>query len=179
MSRIGNKPIEIPEKVKCEIKGSIISVTGPIGSMEQEICRGLEFKEVDNTICLVNSDFDNKELRSMHGLYRSLVANMVFGVSTGFEKELEINGVGYRVQQQGNDVQLFLGYSHPVIYKAPEGIKIEVIDQTHLKIKGCDKQSVGQVAAEIRSLRPPEPYKGKGIKYKEEIIRRKAGKAGK
>lgn len=179
MSRIGNKPIEIPEKVKYEINGNVIKIDGPNGSLSQEICEGLTFKEEDNNLVLVNPDFDNKELRAKHGLYRSLISNMVIGVSEGFEKELEVNGVGYRMQQQGSDVQLFLGFSHPIVYKAPEGVKLEVVDQTHLKIKGSDKQSVGQVAAEIRKVRPPEPYKGKGVKYKDEIIRRKAGKAGK
>jgi large subunit ribosomal protein L6 len=120
-----------------------------------------------------------KEYRAKYGLYRSLIANIFTGVSKGFERKLEINGVGYRVQQQGNDLQFNLGYSHPVVFKAPEGITLKADDQTHLTVSGINKQKVGQVAANIRELRPPEPYKGKGVKYADEHIRRKAGKAGK
>ncbi|HRX15357.1 MAG TPA: 50S ribosomal protein L6 [Spirochaetota bacterium] len=181
MSRIGKKPISIPEKVTYEISGNKITVKGPRGEDCCEFCDGLVFKEEDGALCITKASDrqDDKDLNAKYGLFRSLISNIFIGVSTGFEKKLEINGVGYRVQQQGNDIQLNLGFSHPVIFKAPAGIKIEVVDQTHLTISGFNKQQVGQVAANIRELRAPEPYKGKGIKYSTEIIRRKAGKAGK
>ncbi|MDA3899013.1 MAG: 50S ribosomal protein L6 [Spirochaetes bacterium] len=181
MSRIGKKPINIPEKVSYEISGNKISVKGPLGEDTCEYCDGLIIKEESGSLWITKSEnpADEKDLNAKYGLYRSLIANVFEGVSKGFEKKLEINGVGYRAQQQENDVQFNLGYSHPVVFKAPSGIKIEVNDQTHLTITGYNKQQVGQVAANIRELRPPEPYKGKGIKYSTEFIRRKAGKAGK
>ncbi|MBN1500685.1 MAG: 50S ribosomal protein L6 [Spirochaetes bacterium] len=179
MSRIGNKPINIPSGVTYEINNSVISFKGPQGSDKCEICEGISFKEESGEIILVNSNFDDKVLRAKHGLYRSLIANIVEGISKGFEKQLVITGVGYKAQQQGNDIQLNLGYSHPIVFKSPEGIKITVVDPTHIKVNGYSKQAVGQVAANIRELRPPEPYKGKGIKYSDETILRKAGKTGK
>jgi large subunit ribosomal protein L6 len=179
MSRIGKQPITLPSGVTCEIQKQVINVKGPLGTDSCKVCDGLNLKLEDNILLIENSEGENKSLSAMHGLFRSLIANIVTGVSTGFSKNLEINGVGYRVQQQGKDLQLHLGFSHPVEYKAPDGITLEATDLTKITIKGIDKQKVGQVAAEIRKFRPPEPYKGKGIKYSDEIIRRKAGKAGK
>lgn len=181
MSRIGRKPIDIPEKTSYEVKGNIIFVKGALGEDSCEFCEGIEFVEEDKKLFLKMNEeyFQNKEYKAKYGLYRSLIANIFEGVSKGFERKLEINGVGYRVQQQGKDLQFNLGYSHPVIFKAPEGITLTADDQTHLTVTGYNKQAVGQVAANIRELRPPEPYKGKGVKYAGEHIRRKAGKAGK
>ncbi len=181
MSRIGKKPIDIPEKTTYEVKDRTISVKGSLGEGSCEFCDGIEIIEEDKKLYLKMKEeyLADKEYKAKYGLYRSLIANIFDGVSKGFEKKLEINGVGYRVQQQGNDLQFNLGYSHPVIFKAPQGITLKAIDQTHLSVSGVDKQKVGQVAANIRELRPPEPYKGKGVKYEGEHIRRKAGKAGK
>lgn len=181
MSRIGKKPIEIPEKVSYEIKDNTISIKGPLGEDICEFCDGLTFNEEDKKLFITKTDPSDtsKDLAAKYGLYRSLINNIFVGVSKGFEKKLEINGVGYRAQQQGSDIQFNLGFSHPVIFKAPAGITLKVDDQTHVTISGYSKQAVGQVAANIRELRPPEPYKGKGIKYIDETIRRKAGKAGK
>lgn len=181
MSRIGKKPIIMPSGVSYEFKDKVVSVKGPLGSDSCKVCEGIELKQDGEAISVeatISTEKD-KNINAMHGLYRTLIANIVTGVSTGFSKELIITGVGYRVQQQGSDLQLHLGFSHPVVYKAPEGITLQAVDQTHIKISGINKQKVGQVAAEIRKIRPPEPYKGKGVKYSDEIIRRKAGKAGK
>jgi large subunit ribosomal protein L6 len=180
MSRIGKKPIEIPAGVTYTLSGNTIEVKGPLGSDSCSFCEGISIKEGNNTLLLeVTGDQEDKDLNAKYGLYRSLIANVVTGVSKGFEKDLEIQGVGYRAQQQGKDVQLFLGFSHPVVFEAPEGITIKCVDQTNIKVSGINKQKVGQVAANIRKIRPPEPYKGKGVRYKDEYVRRKAGKAGK
>jgi large subunit ribosomal protein L6 len=180
MSRIGKQPIEIPESVALTIENKTIHVKGPLGADSCTIHEGISMHQDGNILKLEKTgSHDDKILRAMHGLYRALIANIVAGVTKGFEKALEIQGVGYRVQQQGSDIQLHLGYSHPVMFKAPEGITLQVVDQTNLVIKGSSKHLVGQVAANIRKLRAPEPYKGKGIRYKGEYVRRKAGKAGK
>ena len=178
MSRIGKKPIEIPAGVKVDINGSDIKITGTLGTSSISLIEGVKLNYSDNVIC-IEPETEEKKHIAYQGLFRTLINNMVVGVSQGFEKNLEIVGVGYRATQQGNDVQFQLGYSHPILFKAPEGIKLEVIDPTKIKVKGTDKQVVGQIAANIRKLRAPEPYKGKGIRYKDEVIRKKAGKTGK
>jgi len=181
MSRIGKQPVQIPEKVNISLTGKSLSVKGPLGEEKLELMDGISIKIEGNilNVVLTAAEEEIKEKAKYHGLTRSLVHNMVIGVSSGFEKELEIVGVGYRAAQQGKDIQFQLGFSHNIIFKAPEGITLEVIDPTKLKIKGKSKYLVGQTAANIRKLRKPEPYKGKGIKYKGENIRRKAGKTGK
>lgn len=180
MSRIGKKPIVVPDGVTVTINQGILSVKGPLGHDEMPMIEGIDFEQQDKIIQIINKRPDtDKTAGAMMGLSRSLINNMVVGVSRGFEKELEIVGVGYRATQQNKDVQLQLGYSHPILFAPPEGITIEVLDATKLKVKGINKQKVGQVAANIRELRPPEPYKGKGIRYKDEHVRKKAGKTGK
>lgn len=176
MSRIGAKPIPIPPGVEIEQEGKCIRTKGPLGSLEFNLPEGISVSIEDGKI-LVRRSGDSKTQKAAHGLSRSIIANMVKGVTEGFSKTLEINGFGYRAQLQGNRLVLQLGYSHPVIYEIPPTIKIEVEKQTILKISGIDKQLVGEVAATIRRFRPPEPYKGTGIKYIDEHIRRKAGKA--
>jgi len=178
MSRIGRKPIAIPAGVKVAVDGRAVSVTGPKGSLMREIPAPINVV-VDGERVTVTRPSDSKTNRSLHGLCRTLVANMVEGVSAGFRKDLEINGVGYRAAKAGNKLTLALGYSHPIEIIPPAGITFEVPEQTKISVLGHDKELVGQIAAEIRSLRKPEPYKGKGIKYTDEVIRRKAGKAGK
>ena len=178
MSRIGKQEIQIPSGVKVTLEGRTVKVKGPGGSLEQELMPDINAELTDTTVKLLRSN-DSRSARSLHGLARSLVANMVAGVSVGFEKKLEIVGVGYKADVKGSVVNLTLGYSHPLNYKLPDGIKVTVDKQTSISIKGADKQAVGQVAADIRSMRLPEPYKGKGIKYADEVIRKKAGKAGK
>lgn len=178
MSRIGNKPINIPDNVTIDIKEKTIAVKGPLGEDSLDVLEGITLK-VDDKVVTIGTENDEKQLVAYQGLFRSLINNMVVGTSQGFEKDLEIIGVGYRATQQGQDIQFQLGYSHNILFKAPAGIKLEVLDATKIKVKGINKQQVGQVAANIRKLRPPEPYKGKGIRYKDEYIRRKAGKAGK
>jgi large subunit ribosomal protein L6 len=178
MSRIGKKPIDIPDNVTVDISGNTVTVKGPLGSDSLELIEGISVNSEEKTLHVLASN-DEKQTTAYQGLFRSLLNNMVVGTSTGFEKDLEIIGVGYRATQQGADIQFQLGYSHPILFKAPEGIKLEVLDATKVKVKGSNKQQVGQVAANIRKLRPPEPYKGKGIRYKDEYVRRKAGKAGK
>ncbi len=177
MSRIGKQPIAIPSGVKIDFKGELLNVNGPKGSLSLNIVRNVELKINTDTIIVVRKD-DTKKSRSLHGLVRSLVANMVDGVTAGFEKKLELVGIGYKVDLQGNFLVLNLGYSHPVKYELPKGITADVDKQTLITIKGIDKQAVGQTAAEIRSTRLPEPYKGKGVKYVDEHIRRKVGKTG-
>ncbi len=177
MSRIGRKPIPIPDKVKVEIAGGGISVEGPRGKLSLHLHPSMMVRAEDRQLHCVRPT-NNKLHRSLHGLTRTLVANMIEGVTKGFEKKLEMVGVGYRASLQGRNLTLMLGYSHPIVYPLPEGIKVEVENQNLLTISGSDKQQVGEVAAKIRSLRPPEPYKGKGVKYATERIRRKAGKAG-
>lgn len=176
MSRIGKKLIEVPESVKIRQDSSVIEVKGPKGTLSMEIPRGVEVV-LDNGAILVKRHSNNRKERSLHGLTRTLIANMVTGVTSGFEKTLEISGVGYRAEVKGNIVRLLLGYSHPIEYKIPDGISVKVDKQVVIAISGIDKELVGRVAAEIRSFRKPEPYKGKGIKYSDEYIRRKVGKS--
>lgn len=178
MSRIGKLPVIIPDGVEVTINGQIVTAKGPLGTESVEIRPEINLEKVDNTIVLTRANDDRKS-RSLHGLSRTLVANVVNGVKTGFVKKLEIVGVGYRAAVQGNTLNLALGYSHPVDIVAPEGIKIAVDQNTKITITGANKQAVGDIAALIRSKRPPEVYKGKGIKYEGEHIRRKAGKTGK
>lgn len=178
MSRIGLKPITIPAGVDVQINGNAVTVKGPNGTLSMDAHPNMAIS-VEGSEIIVSRPNDAKENRSLHGLTRSLVANMVTGVTEGFKKTLEVNGVGYRVQMQGNSLVMNLGFSHQVTMEAPEGIKIECPSANAIVISGADKQKVGQFAAQIREKRPPEPYKGKGIKYAEEHIRRKEGKAGK
>ncbi len=178
MSRIGNKPIEIPEGVEVNIQGNHVTVKGPKGTLERNVSEKIAVS-VENNKVIVKRPNDETEMKSLHGLTRTLINNMVVGVKEEFKKELEINGVGYRVQKQGNDLNLTLGYSHPVIYKAPNGITFDVPNPNSIIVKGIDKELVGQIAAEIRTKRLPEVYRGKGIKYVDEVIRRKEGKTGK
>ena len=178
MSRIGKKPIEIPQGVEVTISGNTITAKGPLGQETLEIRPEITVTKNENVIEVTRKD-DEKESRAFHGLTRTLVNNLIVGVSTGFVKNLEINGVGYRVTKAGNDLDFQLGYSHPVKVVAPEGIEFIVEGTNKITVKGRNKQVVGDVAAEIRSKRPPEVYKGKGIKYAGEYIRRKAGKTGK
>jgi len=179
MSRIGKLPVEIPGSVTVNINGTIIHVKGPLGEDSITLLQGVKVEKNDNIINVSVEDANNNKLRAFHGLFRTLINNMVTGVSTGFVKEMEIVGVGYRAVQQGPDIQFQIGYSHPVIFKAPEHITLEVTEPTKFKVKGFNKEHVGQVAANIRKIRPPEPYKGKGIRYRNENIRKKAGKTGK
>jgi large subunit ribosomal protein L6 len=178
MSRIGKKPITIPAGVEVKINGSEVAVKGPKGELKNTFNPDINIAVEGNEI-IVTRPSDVKEHRSLHGLTRTLVANMVEGVSNGFKKELEVNGVGYRVQKQGKNLVMNLGFSHQVIMEEPDGITIEVPSANSIVISGPDKQQVGQFAAEVREKRPPEPYKGKGIKYVGEYIRRKEGKAAK
>jgi large subunit ribosomal protein L6 len=175
MSRIGNKPVEIPKGVDLRLDGHTIHVKGPRGSLSQELHPEMVVK-VEDGVLTVSRPSEAGRHRALHGLTRSLVANMVEGVTDGFQKKLEIQGVGYRVQKKGNGLTFHLGYSHPVEYDAPSGIELDAPTQTEVVVSGADKQLVGQVAAEIRSIRPPEPYKGKGVRYAGEQVRRKAGK---
>lgn len=177
MSRIGRKPITLPAGVDFKVDGNEITVKGPKGTLTQKI-NPIISVEVKGTEVLVTRPNDEKEARSLHGLTRTLINNMVIGVTEGFKKELEVNGVGYRVQKQGKDLVMNLGYSHQVIVSEIPGITIEAPGPNQIIISGPDKQLVGQFAAEVREKRPPEPYKGKGIKYNYEHIRRKEGKAG-
>lgn len=177
MSRIGKLPIQIPAGVTITVDPSTITVQGPKGTLEQFTLSHVDVK-VEDGVATVTRKSDEKIARAQHGLMRSLVNNMVIGVTKGFEKKLEVNGVGFRVNGGGQKVEMSLGFSHPVVYEAPQGVTLTV-DKMTITVAGISKQQVGQVAAEIRSLRKPEPYKGKGIKYADEQIRRKAGKAGK
>lgn len=178
MSRIGNKPITVPSEVQVKIDGQNITVTGPKGTLEREIHKNVSVKLEENTITVTRID-DEPDNRSLHGLTRTLINNMIVGVTSGYNRELQINGVGYRVAKQGNNLNLTLGYSHPVIFEAPEGISFDVPNPNTIIVNGIDKELVGQTAAVIRMKRPPEVYRGKGIKYAEEVIRRKEGKTGK
>ena len=179
MSRIGREPIAVPQGVTVTVaEGNAVTVKGPLGELKQNFCSALEIKQEGATI-LVTRPNDQKEMRALHGLTRTLLNNMVVGVTTGYAKKLEIVGVGYRVEKQNGKIVLGLGYSHPVVFEEANGITFETPDSTTIIVKGIDKQAVGQVAAVIRSKRPPEPYLGKGIKYTGEKIRRKAGKTGK
>ena len=178
MSRIGNKPITVPAGVEVKIDGNHISVKGPKGTLERDVEQEISLN-LEGNVLTVSRDSDLKRSRSLHGLTRTLINNMILGVQNEFTKELQINGVGYRVQKQGNNLNLSLGYSHPVIYEAPQGITFDVPNANTIIVKGIDKELVGQTAAEIRTKRPPEVYRGKGIKYSYETIRRKVGKTGK
>lgn len=178
MSRIGRKPINIPAGVDVKLDAGEITVKGPKGSLTQKIHKNMTVKVEGNEI-LVTRPNDEKVNRALHGLTRSLIHNMVVGVTEGFKKELDVNGVGYRVQKQGKDLVMNLGYSHQVVMSEIDGITIECPNPNKIVILGPDKQKVGQYAAQVREKRPPEPYKGKGIKYVDEVIRRKEGKAGK
>ena len=178
MSRIGKMPIAIPAGVTVEVaENNKVTVKGPKGTLSRVLAPQMEIK-IEGAEVVVNRPNDLKQMKSLHGLTRTLINNMVVGVTQGYEKVLEINGVGYRAAKEGKKLNLTLGYSHPVIMEDPEGLESSV-DQNRIIIKGIDKEKVGQYAAEIRSKRGPEPYKGKGIKYADEVIRRKAGKTGK
>ena len=175
MSRIGRKPIPVPSGVTVSISPEEVRVNGPRGELSERIHRDITVAQEGEEL-VVTRPTDRGEHRAMHGLYRSLVANMVEGVTEGYVKTLEIQGVGYRAALKGKDLELALGYSHPVPIKAPDGIEFEVPQPTEVVVRGIDKQLVGQVAADIRKRRPPEPYKGKGIRYRDEQVRRKVGK---
>ena len=175
MSRIGKMPVDLPGGVEVRVEGTLATVTGPMGTLSQTIPTQISVRQ-EGAQLLVERPDDERENRALHGLVRSLVANMVEGVTNGFEKQLEIQGVGYRVQAQGQDLVFSLGYSHQIPVKAPEGITFEVASPTRFSVKGIDKQQVGQTAAEVRKVRPPEPYKGKGIRYQGEYVMRKVGK---
>ncbi len=178
MSRIGNKPITVPEGVEVTVNDNVITVKGPKGTLTREIVTPITVAMEANTITVARPD-DEPANKSLHGLMRALINNMVIGVKDEFKKELEINGVGYRAQKQGNKLVLTLGYSHPVEMVEPEGITFDVPNQNQIIVRGIDKELVGQTAAVVRSKRPPEVYRGKGIKYADEHIRRKEGKTGK
>ena len=177
MSRIGRKPITVPAGVEVKIDGTVVTVKGPKGTLTQTFHPNMKI-ELNGAELTVTRPDDEKQNRSLHGLTRTLLSNMVEGVANGFKKELEVNGVGYRVQKQGTQLVMNLGYSHQVIVSEIPGITIEAPGPNQIIISGADKQLVGQFAAEVREKRPPEPYKGKGIKYSTEVIRRKEGKAG-
>ena len=178
MSRIGNKPITVPEGVEVKIDGQNLTVKGPKGTLSKEFHKNMKIT-LDGNVLKVERPDDEPSNRSLHGLTRTLINNMIEGTVKGFERKLEVNGVGYRAQKQGTKLVLTLGYSHPVEMEAPEGITFDVPNPNEIIVKGMDKEMVGQTAAVIRTKRPPEVYRGKGIKYAEEVIRRKEGKAGK
>ncbi len=176
MSRIGRRPIEIPSGVTVDVSpGGTVTVNGPLGTLSQQVPVRMEIEQTDGVLT-VSRPTDRGEDRSLHGLTRTLIANMVEGVTKGFEKHLEIQGVGYRAQLKGSDLELAVGYSHAVTVVPRAGVSFEVPIPTQVVVKGSDKQAVGQIAAEIRKVRPPEPYKGKGIRYRDEHVRRKVGK---
>jgi large subunit ribosomal protein L6 len=178
MSRIGRLPVPVPSGVEVTINGQEVTVKGPKGTLSHTVIEPITVVQEDGQLLVQRPD-DERDSRSRHGLTRSLLANMVTGVTTGFAKTLEIVGVGYRVQARGRDLEFALGFSHPVPVKAPEGITFEVQAPTRFVVSGIDKQQVGEIAATIRKLRKPDPYKGKGVRYQGEVIRRKVGKAGK
>ena len=178
MSRIGRMPVAIPAGVTVEIVSNYMTVKGPKGTLERQLPVEMEIKQEDGNV-IVTRPNDLKKMKSLHGLTRTLIANMIHGVTEGYEKKLEVNGVGYRAAKQGKKLTLSLGYSHPVEMEDPEGIETVLEGQNVIIVKGINKEKVGQYAAEIRSKREPEPYKGKGIKYADEVIRRKVGKTGK
>ena len=178
MSRIGNKPITVPDGVEVKIDGHKVTVKGPKGTLEKEFHKNISLKLEGNVVEVSRNDNEPFN-RGLHGLTRTLINNMIIGVTEGYSKELQINGVGYRVAKQGNNLNLTLGYSHPVIFEAPAGITFDVPNQNTIIVKGIDKEIVGETAAVIRTKRPPEVYRGKGIKYADEVIRRKVGKTGK
>ncbi len=176
MSRIGKSPIKIGKGVKVDVKGKTVKVEGPVGKMEVVLAEEVNARLEGDTIYVDRRD-DERRARSMHGLFRTLVNNAVVGCGEGFKRELEINGVGYRAAAQGQILNLSMGFSHPVEFPIPKGVTVAVDKQTKITLSGADKQLLGETAAKIRAVRPPEPYKGKGIKYAEETVRRKAGKA--
>ncbi|HYS58054.1 MAG TPA: 50S ribosomal protein L6 [Burkholderiales bacterium] len=175
MSRIGKQPIELPSGVNVAISPGRVQVNGPLGELSQNVPARMQIDQEDGTL-VVKRPTERGDDRALHGLTRSLVANMVEGVTKGFEKRLELQGVGYRVALRGTDLELNVGFSHPVVIKPPQGISFEVPDATTVLVKGIDKQQVGEIAAQVRKVRPPEPYKGKGIRYEGEYVRRKVGK---
>ena len=175
MSRIGKQPIEVPASVSVSFSPGRVMVNGPLGELSQDVPARMKIEQSDGVIT-VTRPTERGDDRALHGLTRTLIANMVEGVTKGFEKRLELQGVGYRAAMQGSDLRLDVGYSHPVVIKAPQGISFEVPTQTEVVVKGSNKQQVGQLAAEVRKVRPPEPYKGKGIRYHGEYVRRKVGK---
>ena len=175
MSRIGKQPIELPAGVSVSLSPGRVMVNGPLGELTQQVPARMQVEQEDSTI-VVNRPTERGDDRALHGLTRSLIANMVEGVTSGFQKRLEIQGVGYRAALRGTDLELNVGYSHSVVLKAPQGITFDVPTPTEVIVKGIDKQAVGQIAAEVRKVRPPEPYKGKGIRYEGEYVRRKVGK---
>jgi large subunit ribosomal protein L6 len=178
MSRIGRKPIEIPDGVEIDVKPGAVSVKGPKGELRQIVNRDMKVSVDDGTLTVARPT-DRGDHRALHGLTRSLIANMVEGVTDGFERRLEIQGVGYRANLRGKALEMSLGYSHPVSIEAPDGIEFEVPQPTEVVVRGIDKQLVGETAANIRKIRKPEPYKGKGVRYAGEVVRRKVGKTGK
>ncbi len=178
MSRIGKRPIPVPAKVTIEINGQTVAVKGPKGELERTLPPEVEIVQEDSKILVARRN-ESRPARQRHGLSRTLIANMVEGVSEGFQKKLEIQGVGYRAQVQGKNLLLNVGYSNPVQIEPPEGISLSVEGNTNITVSGTDKEAVGNMAAQIRAVRPPEPYKGKGIRYANELVRRKAGKSGK
>ena len=178
MSRIGRVPIPVPTGVEVKINGSTVEVKGPKGTLTHEVPAPITIALEDNSIIVTRPD-DERVSRSLHGLTRTLINNNILGVTTGFTKGLEIVGTGYRVTAKGSDIEFALGYSHPILVQAPAGITFTVEGNTKLTVSGIDKQAVGEVAANIRKLRKPEPYKGKGVRYAGEVVRRKAGKSGK
>jgi large subunit ribosomal protein L6 len=175
MSRIGKLPIPIPQGVKIQVDGSTVRAEGPKGKLSQPVPSGLTTRVADGTIVIERAS-DERQVRALHGLARALVANMVHGVKDGFERKLDIVGIGYRAQMQGKNIQLALGYSHPIIFPLPDGVTAEIDKQVAITLRGADKAVLGQTAAKLRALRKPDPYKGKGIKYSGEVIRRKVGK---
>lgn len=177
MSRIGKKPIEIPATATVKLEGDVLKVHGPQGALERRIPDGITVK-INPGLVAVNRKDDSRTMRALHGLTRTLISNMVIGVTTGFSKELLIEGVGYRANLKGNTLVLALGYSHPIEFQIPEGIKITVDRQVAITVAGIDKERVGQTAADIKYFRPVEPYKGKGIRYKDQRVHRKVGKVG-
>lgn len=179
MSRIGRLPITVPGGVDVAIDGQVVTVKGPKGTLSHTVAEPIKVDRDEAGTLLVARPDDERSSRSLHGLSRTLIANMVIGVTDGYTKTMEIVGTGYRVQARGSDLEFALGYSHPVLVPAPEGISFKVESPTRFAVSGIDKQQVGEVAAKIRKLRKPDPYKGKGVRYQGEVVRRKAGKAGK
>ncbi len=175
MSRIGKQPIAVPEGVQVQIEPEIVRVNGPRGELAERKSRDIAVEQQDGDL-VVTRPTDRKEHRALHGLTRSLIANMIEGVTSGFEKRLEIQGVGYRASLKGKNIELLVGYSHPVQIEAPDGVEFEVPQPTQIIVKGHSKQAVGEIAAQIRKVRPPEPYKGKGVRYAGEYVQRKVGK---
>ncbi|MGH3736209.1 MAG: 50S ribosomal protein L6 [Micromonosporaceae bacterium] len=178
MSRIGRKPITVPAGVDVNLDGPTVTVKGPKGELSHTLAEPITV-EAEDGVLLVKRPDDERRSRALHGLSRSLINNMIVGVSEGYSRTLEIHGTGYRVQAKGSDLEFALGFSHPVVVSPPQGVKFRVERPTQFVVEGIDKQQVGEVAANIRKLRPPEPYKGKGVRYQGEYVRRKAGKAGK